>query len=62
MKKCNMLICSHYGHNASDCDTCKFRNIDENEKNRDDQRIYYVQKASDSSARKKDTVRCKKRR
>ena len=62
MKKCNVLICSHYGHDSSECDKCKFRNVSENEKNMEDQRIHYVQRASNSCAREKGIEKQKKRR
>jgi len=62
MKKCNVLVCSHYGHNSPQCDLCKWCNIKKNEKNIEDQRIHYVQHASDEYNREKEIIRCKKRR
>ena len=62
MKKCNVLICSHYGHDSSECDKCKFRNVSENNKNIEAQRIHYVQRASETSAREISIEKRKKRR
>ena len=62
MKKCNVLICSHYGHDSSECDKCKFRNVNKNEKNVEDQRIHYAQRASETSAHEIGIEKRKKRR